>query len=79
MHIYSHPGNVIDNEIGLNIVFSKLYNQSCESQDSFYTKMLPIYRFTQLHMEALEALGRERHPFYDKLTELIKTAEKWEK
>ena len=78
MQIYSHPGNVIDNEIGLVIIFSKLYNQRYyESKDSFYMKMLPVYEFTKLHMEALEVLGCERHPLYDNITELIKTAEKY--
>ena len=77
VNFYSHPGNTIDNEIGLNIMFSKLYNQFCESQDSFYTKMLPIYRFTKLHMEALEAFGKERHPFYDHMLKLIEEAEEY--
>lgn len=80
MQIYSHPGNVIDNEIGLVIIFSKLYNQRYyESKDSFYMKMLPIYEFTKLHMETLEVLGSKRHPLYNDLTELIITAEKWKK
>lgn len=80
MQIYSHPGDVIDNEIGLDIIFRKLYNQRYyESKDSFYMKVLPIYEFTKLHMETLEVLGSERHPLYNDLTELIKTAEKWKK
>ena len=75
IQIYSHPGNLIDNEIGLAMIFGRLYNQRYyESQDSFYMKMLPIYRFTKLHIEALEALGKERHPFYNSLLELIEKA-----
>ena len=74
-NIYSHPGNVMDNELGLIMVFSKLYQQAYpESPDSFYTKMLPIYNFAKIHMELLEALGKGRHPFYDDMLELIDEA-----
>ena len=57
------------------MVFSALYNQVYpESQDSFYTKMLPIYDFAKMHMELLEALGKGRHPFYDGIQSLIDDA-----
>ena len=76
VNFYSHPGNVIDNEIGLSIIFNKLYYQRyAESLDSFYIKMLPIYKFTELHMEALEMMGKERHPFHDHMLKLIEEAE----
>lgn len=40
LNIYRHPGNSIDNEIGLVTVFAKMYNQIYpESTDSFYMKM----------------------------------------
>jgi len=58
------------------LIFNKLYYQRyAESLDSFYIKMLPIYKFTELHMEALEMMGKERHPFHDHMLKLIEEAE----
>ena len=75
MNIDYHPGNVIDNEIGLLLVYHKLYDAAYpESEDSFYMKMLPIYEFSELHFKIIESFGKGRHPFHDQLENLIKEA-----
>ncbi len=75
INIYTHPGNMIDNETGLVHLFSGLYNQVYpEAEDSFYLKMLPIYEFTLTHMEMLEMMGKERHPDYESILLLVNHA-----
>lgn len=72
INIYTHPGNMIDNETGLVHLFSELYDQVYpEAEDSFYMKMLPIYEFTLTHMEMLEMMGKERHPDYEVIQLLV--------
>ena len=75
INIYQHPGNLLDNELGLVKVFSILYNgMYSEAEDSFYVKMLPAYEFCKTHMEMLEMMGQERHPDYEQLDQLISHA-----
>jgi hypothetical protein len=74
-NIYTHPGNMVNNETGLVKLFSLLYNQVYpEAEDSFYMKMLPIYEFTLTHMEMLEMMGKERHPDYEAIQHLVNHA-----
>ena len=74
-NINVHPGNVIDNEIGLLLVYNKLYSAAYpESEDSFYMKMMPLYKFSELHLQLIENFGKGRHPFHDQLENLINEA-----
>lgn len=77
LNIYRHPGNSIDNEIGLVTVFAKMYNQIYpESTDSFYMKMLPKYQFMKTHIEVKRALTDEEefHPIYEEILKIIDNA-----
>lgn len=75
INIYTHPGNMIDNETGLVHLFSELYGRVYpEAEDSFYMKMLPIYEFSLTHMEMLEMMGKERHPDYEVIQFLVNHA-----
>ena len=65
-NIYIHPGNLVDNEIDLMLLFSMLYNQVYYTSElGFYKKMMPHYDHLMLHMDMLEMLGKGKHPLYD--------------
>ena len=58
-NIYIHPGNLVDNEIDLMLLFSMLYNQVYyTSEHGFYKKMMPHYDHLMLHMDMMEKLGK---------------------
>lgn len=78
-NIYVHPGNLIDNEIDLGILFGRMYNQVAGSEDDFYKRMLPIYEFTVTHMDMLVKMGNERHPDYEVIKGYYEVAKAHEK
>jgi len=76
-NIYVHPGNLVDNEIDLMLLFSKFYNQVYyTSEQGFYKKMMPHYDHLLLHMEMMEKLGKGKHQDYDVIKLAVDYAKK---
>lgn len=64
MNIYSHPGNMIDNELDLRWVVERISAEVYHQRDTLAVRMLPWYEFNALHMELLQAMGKGEHPEY---------------
>ena len=68
MNFYAHPSNEIDNEIALINLFLMLYSKTEETEQGFYSKLIPLTEFASAHIQMIQAYrGGEIHPYYPEI------------